>query len=702
MRQDKINRQTFQVSETWEVSFIVKNGRIAIRPYLLIFLILLAACQQQNNNTANDPTDAPPPPAPATVEATTEPEPTEELEPTEEPEPTAIPTIDPNDRLPYQDPNLPTEERVEDLLGRMTLEEKIGQMTLIENGSIRPEGVTDGLVGAVLSGGGGGPAGANTPDAWLAMVNEYQSAALQTRLGIPILYGVDAVHGHSNVETAVIFPHNVGLGATHNPDLLFEIGRITALETIATGIYWDYAPVLAVSRDVRWGRAYESYSEDPDLVADLATAYFLGLQGIDGQTTDLSHPLTLLATPKHWVGDGGTIWGSSTTGNYQIDRGETFGDEDYLRRIHIAPYLPIFDLGAMNVMISYSSWDGIKLHGHDYLINGVLKDELGYSGFIVSDWQAIDEIPGDYYSDVVTSVNAGIDMNMVPYDLRGFTSNLRRAVNNGEVSQERIDDAVRRILTAKFELGLFDNPITEPTLLADVGSEEHRAVARQAVRESLVLLKNENEALPIASDTGRILVAGQHADDVGLQSGGWTIEWQGTSGSIGSGTSILSALEATVSDSTEVIYDRFGQFDGLEGGAEIGIVVMGERPYAEGVGDRNDLSINTTMIERMAERVDKVVVILITGRPLVITEALPLANAWVVAWLPGSEGTGVTDVLFGEYDFTGTLAFSWQRSMAQLPFDFDNMPTEGCDAPLFPFGYGLTYDDEESVELLDC
>ncbi len=620
-----------------------------------------------------------------------------EPEPTDEPTPTLEPTIEAAVLLPYLDANLPIEERVEDLLARMTLEEKIGQMTLIEKDSISPELVTEFGIGAILSGGGGSPEGNNTPEGWLEMVSSYQAAALETRLGIPLLYGVDAVHGHSNVMGAVIFPHNVGLGATRNAGLVEEIGRITALETLATGIHWNYSPVLAVPQDIRWGRAYEGYSENTELVTLLGNALLVGMQG-----ENLSDPTTLLGTPKHWVADGAAEWGTSTTGDYIIDRGDvTKIDEAELRRAHIAPYIAAIENGAMSVMISYSSWQGTKMHAEAYLINEVLKDELGFDGFIVSDWQAIDEIEGDYYSDVVTAINAGIDMNMVPTDYRGFISNLREAVLNGDVSSERIDDAVRQILKVKFMLGLFEEPMHDGALLSQIGTPEHREVARQAVRESLVLLKNENGALPLSSiEENRIFIAGQHADDMGLQSGGWTIEWQGFSGELVGGTSILEGIAAKTD--AEIVHDRFGNFEQVEGNADIGIVVIGERPYAEGQGDRADLTINTTLIERMRERADTVIVILVTGRPLIITEALPLADAWVVAWLPGSEGAGVADVLFGEHDFMGRLAYSWPRSIRQLPFNFDNLQAEGCDAPLFPFGYGLSYGDDGAVDVIDC
>ena len=668
---------------------------------VLFLSVLVIGCQL--NNRVQPPTAEPPLPTNTPIATLTAvPSPTAEATeavPTAEPFPTETavpPTPEPIATLPAID-EASVEAQVEALLKRMSLAEKIGQMTLIEKDSISPGLVTDLHIGAILSGGGGSPTGNNTPEGWLEMVTGFQEAALDTRLGIPLLYGVDAVHGHNNVRGATIFPHNVGLGATRNADLIEEIGRITALETIATGIHWNYSPVLAVPQDIRWGRAYEGYSENTELVTELSSAMLRGQQG-----ESLNGVRTVLGTPKHWVADGGAEWGTSTSENFLIDRGDARIDEETLRRVHMQPYFAALENGAKSVMVSYSSWNGTRMHAQQYLISDVLKGEMGFEGFVVSDWKAIDEIEGDYYSDVVTAINAGIDMNMVPSDYRGFINALTRAVEEGDVSEERIDDAVRRILRVKAELGLFERPTMNASLLPTIGQTGHREIARHAVRESLVLLKNERAALPISAETSRIFVAGQHADDVGLQSGGWTIEWQGLSGDVDGGTSIFEAISQTVSAETELVYDRFGKFETVEGSAEIGIVVIGERPYAEGIGDRADLSINSTMIARMRERADKVIVVLITGRPLVITEALPLADSWVVAWLPGSEGAGVSDVLFGEYDFSGQLSFTWPRTMAQLPFDFDNMVTEGCDAPLFNYGYGLTYASGETVVPIDC
>ncbi len=587
----------------------------------------------------------------------------------------------------YLDPSQSPDARADDLLGRMTLEEKIGQMTLVEKNSITPQAVTDKFIGAVLSGGGGRPS-TNDPEHWAEMVDGFQSKALETRLAIPLLYGVDAVHGHGNLKGATIFPHNIGLGAAADPDLMFRIGQATAEEVAATGIWWNFAPVLAVTQDIRWGRTYESYSQDPELVSLLASAYLRGLQG-----ENLADPLTVLATPKHFVGDGGVVWGTSTTQNYSIDRGDTQIDEDGLRSIHLYPYLAAIEDGAQSVMVSFSSWNGTKLHEHQYLITEVLKGELGFEGFVVSDLAGIDEVDSNYYNAVVRAINAGIDMNMVPtqYDL--FIMALTAAVENEEVPMDRIDDAVRRILRVKFMLGLFEAPFSDPDLRDIPGSQAHRELAREAVAKSLVLLQNRDDVLPAAKDLPLVFVAGDFADDVGVQSGGWTIEWQGGRGNITPGTTVLEAIRAAVGPDTDVRYNRFGTYDRVldEDGnpaiAELGIVVIGEAPYSEGVGDAEDLSIpeaDVANIARVAERVEQLVVILISGRPLIITDQLDMADAWVAAWLPGTEGQGVADVLFGDRPFQGKLPFAWPLSMEQLP-----LGTNHDESPLFPLGYGL-------------
>ncbi len=584
----------------------------------------------------------------------------------------------------------------------MTLAEKIGQMALVEKNAITPTSLTRFAVGGVLSGGGGYPS-PNTPVAWAQMVDNFQQAALQTRLGIPMIYGVDAVHGHNNMWGATIFPHEVGLGATRDPELVEKIGRAVAEEMIATGIYWDYAPVVAVPQDIRWGRSYEAYGENTELVSTLATAFIRGLQ-----TDSLGNPGAVLATPKHYVGDGGTAWGTSSVSGGKLDEGITEVDEATLRAVHLPPYQAAIAAGAQSIMASFSSWGGLKMHAQHYLLTDVLKGELGFSGFVVSDWQALDKLSPDYYTAIVTGINAGIDMNMVPQNYPLFINTLTQAVDAGDVSMERIDDAVRRILRVKFELGLFEHPLSDSSLLSTVNSDAHRALARQAVSESLVLLKNEGQTLPLAKDTPTIFVGGSAADNIGVQSGGWTIEWQGGSGDITPGTTIRRAIEGVVTDRASVHYSLKGDFsdvtnaDGSPVVAGVGIAVVGEHPYAEWQGDTATLSLSKddlATIEAMRASSKKLVVILISGRPLIIDHALNMADAFVAAWLPGTRGDGVSDVLFGDQPFTGKLPYTWPRTVAQLPFDFAHLPTEGCDAPLFPYGYGLDAADSASPYL---
>jgi beta-glucosidase len=597
----------------------------------------------------------------------------------------------------YLDAFLTAEERARDLLARMSLEEKIGQMTQVEKGSILPLDVTRYYIGSILSGGGGYPIGDNSPEGWSKMVDGYQSAALETPLHIPLIYGVDAVHGHNNLKGATIFPHNIGLGAANDPDLVERIARATAEEMRATGIPWNFAPVLAVARDIRWGRTYEAYGENTELVTRLGTAYQNGLQAGGG-----NEALFVLATPKHFIGDGGTIWGTSKTENYKLDQGDTQMDEANLRTLFLPPYQATVEAGAQSVMISYSSWNDIKLHGHKYLITGVLKGELGFEGFVVSDWAGIDQVDGDYYTAVVTAINAGIDMNMVPQGYQRYLTVMKQAAENGDIPMERIDDAVLRILTVKFKLGLFEQPFSDPAYHDTIGSDAHRELAREAVAKSLVLLKNDNAVLPLSKETTLIYVAGMLANDIGAQCGGWTIEWQGKSGNITPGTTILDAIEFTANG--EVHFNRFGNFDESRK-ADAAIVVVGEKPYAEGRGDNANPSLSENdieLIKRVREQSENVIVVLISGRPLIITEVLPYADAFVAAWLPGTEGMGVADVLFGDRPFTGKLPFSWPRSAEQLPFDFANLPTEGCDAPLFPYGFGVDPASSEPVDLPLC
>jgi beta-glucosidase len=587
----------------------------------------------------------------------------------------------------FKNPKAKLEERVNDLLGRMTLDEKIGQMAQVEKGSLRLSQIPEDKIGSVLSGGGGNPS-PNNPSAWADMTDAFQKEALKSRLGIPLVYGADAVHGHNNVIGTVIFPHNIGLGAAHDEDLVRRIGRATALEMCATGAFWNFAPVIAVVQDIRWGRTYEAYGENTDLVSRMGVAFLSGLQNTENG--GFGSPGTVLATPKHYIGDGGTTWGTGQNSGggsqFRLDQGVMQFDEAFIRRVFLPPYAAAIKAGARSIMVSFSSWKNTKMHAQKYLLTEVLKGELGFSGFLISDWKAIDQLPGDYYSDIVTSINAGLDMIMIPYDSYSFCRALKQAVEAKDVPIERINDAVRRILLVKFELGLFEHPLADRTLLSRAGSPEHRALAREAVRKSLVLLKNK-AALPLSSILPLLLVAGEAADNLGYQCGGWTIEWQGGSGAITSGTTILAGIRKVVGGKTKIEYSVGGVFQ-TAGKAAIGIAVVGEKPYAEGVGDRDDLSLSADdkdLVRKMRQKCDKLVLVVVSGRPLIITESLSVCDAVVAAWLPGTEGDGVADVLFGAFPFQGKLSFSWPASMDQLPFS-----KTGGRNYLFPFGYGLT------------
>jgi beta-glucosidase len=624
----------------------------------------------------------------------------------------ATPTVAPQAGIPvYKDPSKPVDDRVADLLARMTLDEKIGQMAQVENAAIAPVDVTRYFIGSILSGGGGIPAD-NSLAGWTSMVDGFQTPALATRLGIPMIYGIDAVHGVGHLRGATVFPQNIGLGATRDPELVRQIGQATAEEMLALGIPWNFAPVVAVPQDVRWGRTYEGYSEDTGLVSELGAAYIRGLQSIPaGQTAAPGQTIGVLASTKHYLGDGGTIWGSSRMNNmdvtYMLDQGNMQVTEETLRALFLPPYQAAVDAGAMCVMASFSSWNGTKMHAQAYLLTTVLKGELGFRGFIVSDWGGIDQIdPGDYYLSVVTAINAGVDMNMVPDNYSAFLNAMKKAVQDGDIPQERVDDAVTRILRVKFLLGLFDHPYADPAFQTTVRSQAHLDLAGKAVQESLVLLKDDNNALPLDKNTPVILVAGIGADNTGLQSGGWTLGWQGTNENDVAGTTILDGLESLAGSGARVIYRSAGLFDDIQGKAPVGIVVVSEKSYSEGVGDAADLRISddeAQMIENLRLKVDRLIVVIISGRPLVITDLYQTADAWVAAWLPGSEGAAIADVLFGDVPFTGKTPYSWPRSNAQLPINKNNSAGRiGCDAPLIPYGFGLGDAGSQPIEWLEC
>ncbi len=568
-----------------------------------------------------------------------------------------------------------------DCLSKMTLDEKIGQMTQAsKNALTTPSDITTYYLGSLLSGGGEGPNGAGgTATDWANMVDNFQTYALQTRLKIPLLYGVDAVHGHNNVYGAVIFPHHIGLGATRDAALVQQADGVTRDEVLGTGIDWVFAPCVCVPRDDRWGRTYEGYGEDPALVSSLGVASIKGFQG-----TGLS-PTTVMATAKHYIADGGTKYGTGDSG-YLIDQGDAQISETELRAIHLPPYQAAVQNGVGAVMISYSSWNGVKDHGHQYLITTVLKGELGFQGIVVSDWAGIDQISSDYAYDVRTAINAGIDMVMVPTNYKTFISTLKSEVLAGNIPMSRIDDAVTRILNAKFALGLFSSPYTDRAYTAQVGSAAHRAVARQAVRESLVLLKNDG-VLPLSkTGTYKIVVGGSHVNNLGYQAGGWTISWQGGSGATTVGTTFWQALQAA--KPAGVTLQNVGTQTKGNYSGDVGIVVVGETPYAEGKGDSSTLALsgaNVAQVNDICSRVTKCIVILMSGRPLIINSQLNQANAFVAAWLPGTEGAGITDVLFGDYGFVGKLPVTWPNAVTQEPINSGDGQTG-----LFPFGYGIT------------
>jgi beta-glucosidase len=592
--------------------------------------------------------------------------------------------------LPYLDSGLPVKKRVADLLGRMSLAEKAGQMTQAERGAMTAPGDIAGYgLGSLLSGGGSTPT-PNTPEAWAKMIDAFQLRTRATRFQIPLIYGVDAVHGHNNLSGATVMPHNIGLGATRDPRLAEKTGSVTAAEVRATGVPWDFAPCLCVSRDERWGRSYESFGEDPALVQSMETV-IQGLQGrADGK--DLDRDDKVLATAKHFLGDGGTEYGSSTTGTYTTDQGVTKVTRQQLEAVHLAPFRTAVDRGVGTVMPSYSSLDilgdgkgAVKMHARADMINGVLKDRLGFDGFVISDWNAIDQLPGDYASHVRTSVDAGLDMMMVPYTYKEFTGTLIDEVRAGRIGQDRIDDAVSRILTQKFRLGLFEHPYADTSGAAAIGSEAHREVARQAAAESQVLLKNRGAVLPLKKSE-KVYVAGSNADDIGNQTGGWTLTWQGSSGNITPGTTILQGMREAGGN---VTYSK--DASAPTGGYDAGVVVVGETPYAEGVGDvGNGHSLQLSAADQAA--VDKVcaamkcAVLVVSGRPQLLGDRLDGIDALVASWLPGTEGEGVADVLYGRRPFTGRLPVTWPRSEAQLPINVGDASYD----PQFPYGWGLT------------
>ena len=577
------------------------------------------------------------------------------------------------------------EEKIDSILTMMTIDEKIGQMTQVDQQFLDTiQDIADYALGSLLSGGGSNP-DTNHFEAWTNMYDKFQEVALSSRLGIPLIYGVDAVHGHNNVYGATIFPHNVGLGCANDYELTRKVSEATAYEVAATGINWNFSPCIAIPEDERWGRHYEGYSEDPTIVTNM------GVASIEGyQTKSLgSSNISIVACAKHLVGDGATEWGTGMGGKpNKIDRGDAIISDSLIRAKYLPPYVAAIEAGVGTIMASFNSINGLKCHANGYLFNELLKDELGFDGFVISDWQGIDEIPGDYKSDIILSINAGIDMIMVPGAVihggehyKTFIRLFKEAYNEGLISDERINDAVRRILRIKFRSGLIDSPMADRSLLEKVGGAEHRAIAREAVQKSLVVLKNDN-ILPL-SKNDNYLVCGSGANDIGKQCGGWTIEWQGELGNITSGTTLFEGI----SDQALATLSIDGQTNSLFDAA---IVVVGEDPYTEMQGDSDSLYLSAKDKQTIANVKSLNIpytIVLITGRPLIVTEEIKDADAFVVAWLPGTEGNGVSDVLFGDVAPTGKLSFSWPVDMLNVPVNFDDEDYN----PLFKLGYGLTY-----------
>ncbi|KAL7607399.1 uncharacterized protein LOC111907753 isoform X1 [Lactuca sativa] len=594
----------------------------------------------------------------------------------------------------YKDPKQPVAARVKDLLEKMTMEEKIGQMVQIERISATPDIMKQYFIGSMLSGGGSVPNPQATVVDWINMVNGFQNGSLSTRLGIPMIYGIDAVHGHNNVINATIFPHNVGLGATRDTDLVKRIGAATAAEVRATGIPYAFAPCIAVCRDPRWGRCYESYSEDTKVVQSM-TDIILGLQGEIPKGSRLGVPYVagkdkVAACAKHFVADGGTTHG--------IDENNTVANQHDLLSIHMPPYYDSIIKGVSTVMVSYSSWNGKRMHANGDLITGYLKNKLNFKGFVISDWEGIDRITSpphsNYTYSVLASVLAGIDMVMVPNNYKEFINDLTYLVKNNFIPMERIDDAVSRILRVKFTMGLFENPLADFSLVNEVGSQAHRDIAREAVRKSLVLLKNgkrtDEPMLPLPKMSSKVLVAGSHADNLGYQCGGWTIGWQGFSGNQNTtGTTILNGIKSAIDPTSDVTYNENPNTEFIKSNNfSYAIVIVGEHPYTEMFGDSSNLTIadpGPSVITNVCSQI-KCVVVIISGRPVVIEPYMSAIDALVAAWLPGTEGQGVADVLFGDHEFTGKLPRTWFKTVDQLPMNIGDPHYD----PLFPFGFGLT------------
>ena len=600
------------------------------------------------------------------------------------------------------------EARIAALLATMTVEEKVGQIVQGDLGSLTPDDVRKYRLGSVLAGGNSDPGAKYNASAaeWLALADGLYLASMDTSGGgkaIPVLLGIDAVHGHNNVVGATLFPHNIALGASNDPELLRNIAIATAAELRTTGFEWTFAPTVTVPRDDRWGRTYEGYSENPDLVSRYATAVVEGLQGKVGgkDFLDATH---VVASSKHFIGDGGTSGGK--------DKGDTQVSETELRDVHGAGHIAALKAGTQTVMASFSSWNGQKMHGNQSLLTGVLKQRLGFDGFVVGDWNGHGEVPGCSNDSCPAAINAGLDMFMAPDTWRAVFTNTVAQARSGEIPMARLDDAVTRILRVKFRLGLFDAGLPSQRALGgkfdQLASAEHRKLARAAVRQSLVLLKNDNGVLPL-DPKASVLVAGDGADDVGKQAGGWTLSWQGTGNKpsdFPNAQSIWSGIkEATAAAGGNAVLSVDGK---ITTRPDVAIVVFGENPYAEFLGDVPNLayqpgaSRDLDLLRKFKAAGIPVVAVFLSGRPLWVNREINASDAFVAAWLPGSEGGGVADVLFkpaqgqAGQDFTGTLPFSWPRTAVQSPL---NVGQDNYD-PQFPLGYGLSYAKPGKVGVL--
>lgn len=620
-----------------------------------------------------------------------------ELWPQREPSPPLVPEV---------------EERVSKILASMSVEEKVGQIIQPELKYVTPQDVRKYHLGSILNGGGTTPNNdkrAKLTD-WVDLAEAFYQASMDESdgyQGIPLIWGSDAVHGHNNLYGATIFPHNIGLGAANDPDLMYKIGAATATEMAASGLDWTFGPTVAVVRDVRWGRTYESYSEDPEIVSNFASKMVEGIQG-DIRVKGADRSEKIVATAKHYLGDGGTTNG--------VDRGDTMLSESELKRIHAAGYITALNSDVMTTMASFNSWNGDRMHGHEYLLTDVLKERMNFQGFVVGDWDGHSHLPGCSSEHCPDAINAGLDMFMVPSKWEPLWHNTLKDVKEGRISMERLDDAVTRILRVKVLSGLYEaGPVSKRALAGKsdkVGSEEHRAIAREAVRKSLVLLKNNDQLLPL-NPASKVLVTGDGAHNIGKQSGGWTITWQGTGTNnedFPNASSILDGIKEVVGENGGSVnyqpeFDVASAISNEGSKPDVAIVVYGENPYAEWHGDIMNIEYqygtktDLKTLKALKDAGIPVVSIVLSGRPLWMNKEINASDAFVAAWLPGTEGAGVADVVFAKkdgepnYDFHGRLSFSWPEYSHQATV---NVGDEDY-APLFAYGYGLSYSDKVNL-----